>query len=150
MSCGQDGRLIKMQLEELIGGLEKEEQLIVKDYILQGKNSYWVNTSLTPIMQCLARCTWLVFATILGVMTMRMVRVQPTMAKMGRATLFIYIYHSFIIEGMRVLVKQGILPGYEMMLFLYATTITLGLAYLSRFKLLNFLLNPISYKKRNE
>ena len=33
MSYGQDGRLVSMQLEELIGGLEKEELLIIKDYI---------------------------------------------------------------------------------------------------------------------
>ena len=31
---GNDGRLISMQLEELIGGLEKEEILIIKDYIV--------------------------------------------------------------------------------------------------------------------
>ena len=31
---GDDGRLVKMQLEELIGGLEKEEELIIKDYIV--------------------------------------------------------------------------------------------------------------------
>ena len=29
---GNDGRLVKMQLEELIGGLEKEEIQIIKDY----------------------------------------------------------------------------------------------------------------------
>ena len=34
---GEDGRLVRMQLEELIGGLEKEEELIIKDYIVQGK-----------------------------------------------------------------------------------------------------------------
>jgi diadenylate cyclase len=34
---GDDGRLVKMQLEELIGGLEKEETLIIKDYIVPGK-----------------------------------------------------------------------------------------------------------------
>ena len=34
---GSDGRLVKMQLEELIGGLEKEESLIIKDYIVPGK-----------------------------------------------------------------------------------------------------------------
>ena len=33
---GSDGRLVKMQLEELIGGLEKEEELIIKDYIVPG------------------------------------------------------------------------------------------------------------------
>lgn len=34
---GDDGRLVKMQLEELIGGLEKEEELIIKDYIVPTK-----------------------------------------------------------------------------------------------------------------
>lgn len=31
---GSDGRLVRMQLEELIGGLEKEELLIIKDYMV--------------------------------------------------------------------------------------------------------------------
>ena len=31
---GEDGRLVNMQLEELIGGLEKEELLIIKDYMI--------------------------------------------------------------------------------------------------------------------
>ena len=34
---GSDGRLVNMQLEELVGGLEKEELLIIKDYMVQGK-----------------------------------------------------------------------------------------------------------------
>ena len=34
---GSDGRLVKMQLNELIGGLEKEERLIIKDYIVPGR-----------------------------------------------------------------------------------------------------------------
>ncbi len=34
---GNDGRLVKMQLDELIGGLEKEESLIIKDYIVKKK-----------------------------------------------------------------------------------------------------------------
>ena len=34
---GDDGRLVRMQLEELIGGLEKEEKLIIKDYIAPSK-----------------------------------------------------------------------------------------------------------------
>ena len=36
---GDDGRLVKMQLDELIGGLEKEESLIIKDYIVRKKKS---------------------------------------------------------------------------------------------------------------
>ncbi len=31
---GDDGRLVKMQLDELVGDLEKEEMLIIKDYIV--------------------------------------------------------------------------------------------------------------------
>ena len=34
---GTEGRLLEMQLEELVGDLEKEELLIVKDYIALGK-----------------------------------------------------------------------------------------------------------------
>jgi len=34
---GSDGRLVEMQLEELIGGLEKEELLIIKDYMVATK-----------------------------------------------------------------------------------------------------------------
>ena len=34
---GDDGRLVKMQLEELIAGVEKEELLIIKDYMTASK-----------------------------------------------------------------------------------------------------------------
>ena len=34
---GDDGRLVRMQLEELIGGLENEELLIIKDYMILTK-----------------------------------------------------------------------------------------------------------------
>ena len=34
---GSDGRLVEMQLNELIGGLEKEEIFIIKDYIVTGR-----------------------------------------------------------------------------------------------------------------
>ena len=36
---GEDGRLVSMQLLELLEGLEKEEELIVKDYVLLNKKS---------------------------------------------------------------------------------------------------------------
>jgi len=34
---GEEGRLVQMQLEELVGDMEKEELLIIKDYIAKGK-----------------------------------------------------------------------------------------------------------------
>ena len=36
---GEDGRLVNMQLQELVEGLEKEEELIVKDYVMLNKKS---------------------------------------------------------------------------------------------------------------
>ena len=40
---GEEGRLIEMQLGELIGDLEKEELLIIKDYIAPGKKRTNIN-----------------------------------------------------------------------------------------------------------
>ncbi len=34
---GNDGRLVSMQMEELIGGIEKEEEYIIKDYMIKGR-----------------------------------------------------------------------------------------------------------------
>lgn len=36
---GEEGRLVEMQLEELVGDLEKEENLIIKDYVTKKKNA---------------------------------------------------------------------------------------------------------------
>lgn len=44
MNYGQDGRLISMQLEELIGGLEKEESLIIQDYMSLDKKKATVES----------------------------------------------------------------------------------------------------------
>ena len=37
IELGEEGRLVEIQLDELIGGLEKEEKLLIKDYIAPGK-----------------------------------------------------------------------------------------------------------------
>lgn len=37
IELGEEGRLVDIQLDELVGGLEKEEKLIIKDYIAPGK-----------------------------------------------------------------------------------------------------------------
>ena len=37
IELGEEGRLVEIQLDELIGGLEKEEELIIKDYIAPSK-----------------------------------------------------------------------------------------------------------------
>ena len=37
VELGEEGRLVQIQLDEIIGGLVKEERLIIKDYIAPGK-----------------------------------------------------------------------------------------------------------------
>ena len=37
IELGEEGRLVSIQLDELIGGLEKDEELLIKDYIAPGK-----------------------------------------------------------------------------------------------------------------
>ena len=48
---GQDGRLVNMQLEELIGGLEKEELLIIKDYMLSTKKDRTSETVIEKLQE---------------------------------------------------------------------------------------------------
>ncbi len=46
---GNDGRLVRMQLEELIGGLEKEELLLIKDYRVSTKKKYAIEKILEKL-----------------------------------------------------------------------------------------------------
>ena len=46
---GEDGRLVRMQLEELIGGLEKEEELIIKDYIASKQRKNMVEKTIKKL-----------------------------------------------------------------------------------------------------
>ena len=48
---GSDGRLVKMQLEEMISGIEKEELLIVKDYLVPTKKKRTRETVLDEISE---------------------------------------------------------------------------------------------------
>ena len=48
---GTDGRLVQMQLDELIGGLETEELLIIKDYMAQKSSKFTPQTSLKNIRE---------------------------------------------------------------------------------------------------
>ena len=48
---GNDGRLVKMQLEELIGGGEKEELLIIKDYIAVTKKKKTPETAMEELSE---------------------------------------------------------------------------------------------------
>lgn len=109
---------------------------------------YWTDNNLYTIYRFVARCIFIPSTIVLGVMVMRLVQTNKTLSKWGRITLFIYVYHSFAIKEFFVpLIYRNILPQNELLLIAYSIIIIIGLIYLSRFKLFNILLNPISYWK---
>ena len=96
---------------------------------------------------CLMRCVLFLLAIVLGVVLMRIVPGNKSLALWGRETLFVYIYHSFIITALRYIATLGFLPVNEFALFLYSIVITMGLVFLARiphFNFMSFMLNPVS------
>ena len=109
-----------------------------------GTFSYWAYDFHHTMLLFLARCIFIPSSIVLGILVMRIVPTNGTLAKWGCVTMFIYIYHTFAINVLLELTKRNIIPQNEFWLFVYAIIITLGLLFLSRFKLLNYFLNPIS------
>lgn len=107
------------------------------------KSSYWSYDFYHTMLRFVARCVYIPTAIILGLFVMRLVPTNEVLARWGSITLFVFIYHTFAINFLLELTKRGFIPQNEIMLFVYAGIITFGLLYLSHFKLLNILLNPL-------
>lgn len=113
-----------------------------------GTFSYWSYGSQYILYLFIARCIFVPLAIILSLLVMRIVPTNSTFAKWGCVTMFIFIYHTFAINFLLELTKRKIIPQNEFLLFVYAVIITVALVFLSRFKLMNYLLNPLSsYRK---
>lgn len=53
------------------------------NFVHHGKCSYWSQPLLSPFILCIARCLYILVAILLSIMVMRLIRVQPFLAKMG-------------------------------------------------------------------
>ncbi len=120
------------------------------NFVLHGKTSYWSVDNISPFQLCIGRGLFLFSATIMGTMVMRLVPTKPRLSQWGCITLFIYIYHSFAIETLRLAIKLGYFPQIEWMLIVMSVILTMGLILLSHIKFFNILLNPISYIMKNQ
>lgn len=118
-----------------------------KDLVLvhHCKTSFWSYDFHHTVLRFVARCIYVPTAIFLSLFVMRLVPTNKMLAKWGSVTLFIFIYHTFAINVLLELTKRGYVPQNELLLFVYAGIITFGLLYLSHFKPLNILLNPVSY-----
>lgn len=115
-------------------------------YIINCSTSYWSTPNMPPIIRCFGRIIFLMVATFLGFMVMRLVKVHPLTAKWGSMTLGIYVYHSIIVYALITLINRGYLPQNVPLLFIYAVIITSGiLFFLTRYNIFTIMLNPISF-----
>ena len=114
-------------------------------FVLLGKFPYWGNAEYSPVMLCLARFISLSAGVLTGLSVMRLVMVKPAFPEWGKITLFIYIYHSFLIQASRFAASHGYLPQNEWIWHVIAVIITGVLICLSKVKFFNILLNPVSY-----
>jgi len=86
---------------------------------------------------------------VMSVLVMRVVPAWKTLAKWGSVTLFIYIYHPLLSQGLlRYATANGLIPKNDFMLLVYAIIITALLVFLSRFKVLQLLMNPSDWIRR--
>ncbi len=113
------------------------------------KYSYWWFSSIPLTLQAVWRLFFLLAALLTGMAAMRMAPVRDALARWGAQTLFIYLYHSFAIQALIVIIRRGYLPQDEVLFFLYSVLVFAGLIWLSRFRLFHILLHPISYFRKN-
>ena len=99
-----------------------------------------------PILYFMARILLYSYAILIGFLFMRLIFYKPILAKYGRYTLSIFMYHIFIVTALRPLFSNNILPCHEILLFFYAIILCFSLTWLTQhFKLMTIMLNPITY-----
>lgn len=122
-------------------------------YIIYYVDSYyWTDPYIAPGILCLLRIIVYISCITISVLIMRIVLFKTIFPEYGSKTLFIYMYHTFIVLALRSLIEKGYLPQNEIILLFYTIAILVGLILLSRISFFTFLMNPITYifKKRHE
>ena len=119
-------------------------------HVHHGSFPYWHDKTFYTLLYFGARCIFILSAIILGIIVMRLVPTNATIAKWGCETMFIFIYHSFAVNALDAIIKRAWIPQNEFLLFVYAVIITWGLLILAHFAPLKILLNPISYYKNKK
>ena len=118
-------------------------------YVFYGSIPYWTDNWPETFTRFLYRGLFLPSAIVMSVLVMRVVPAWKTFAKWGSATLFVYVYHPLIVLGfLEPATANGLIPKNDFMLLVYAIIITALLVFLSRFKVLQLLMNPSDWIRR--
>lgn len=90
------------------------------------------------------RLVYLVVSLLMSVAVMRIVPESKVLAKWGRRTLFIYMWHPFTIFLIYNTLPPSVRCG-DVWPVVYTVVVAALLTWLSRFDILNQLLNPVTY-----
>ena len=118
-------------------------------YVFYGSIPYWTDNWPETFTRFLCRCLFLPSAIVMSVLVMRVVSAWKTLAKWSSVTLFVYIYHPLLSQGLlKQTTANGLIPKSDFMLLVYAIVITALLVFLSRYKVLQLLMNPSDWVRR--
>ena len=112
-------------------------------------NYYLVDFKTSPLILCIDRIIVYISAIIISILIMRVVLYTNVFSSYGSTTLFIYMYHTFIILSLRSLISNNFIPQNVILLLIYTILILFSLISLSNISFLRYLMNPITYIKNN-
>ena len=114
-------------------------------YILTGGYSYYYKPLFGIFGSFVACCVVYALAIFTSAMFMRIIPSNKKMAQWGTVTLIAYVYHPPLLVILnKVLMIFSLHPSLPI-LFVMAVVIIAFLFYISRYKLVNILVNPVTY-----
>lgn len=102
-------------------------------------------TQISPFYLFIFRGLVYISAIIISIFIMRIALSYDVFPQLGKKTLFIYMYHSFIVLAFRFLITHGYIAGNEFLLIGYTIFIIVFLIVLSKVRFFNILMNPVSF-----
>ena len=117
-------------------------------YVIYYDTSYFLpGSSFSSGVLCMARLGVYATSVMISLILMRIVDAWKFFPQYGSKTLFIYMYHTFIVLGLRLLIEKRLIIENELLLFLYTLAIIAGLVLLSEMRFWVILMTPFSYIK---
>ena len=114
--------------------------------MLCGSFPYYATSKGEILLRLFCRLAFICFAILISPFVMRLIPVSNELARYGQRTMHIFIYHFFVVsECLCVLIDKAFLPQNEIIVFVYAISIVMFLLFLSRFRLFEIMLNPITF-----
>ncbi|MBO7226086.1 MAG: acyltransferase family protein [Bacteroidales bacterium] len=112
-------------------------------WLLSAGQHYW---DVSPVMgiRVISRIVYIPFAFLACLMVIRLIKPNKFFSQWGGVTMFIFIYHTFVLDIVKEMVKNDIIINRPWILPIYALLVFIFVLLLSKVRFFNVLLNPIS------